>query len=259
MDSAQSVSPNSLCIHCKQREPRARFKSCQVCSDEARKKRRAINAKGVCVSCRVNRHRPNRTLCQECAERKNAPLPKVKGICHLCNKNEPREGLVTCQDCADRHKAIVEKRKKQGICVKCPNPVVRGFTRCVTCREKQRALNVFFDEEVVLSGKCQVHPDRDVSEKCRRFCKECTDKRAVVAKAKRAAKKATKICYSCKKKVVSGNYCETHRAANTELRNLRAKLRKIRNTVSDSGNEYGQYLPNANCGERRAKEEDDGE
>lgn len=216
------------CTQCKLHPPRPERKLCQICADRLKRRVLRLKAKGLCTGC-GKLARPNRNSCAECASRRKITTSGIPNLCSTCNIHTPRPGLLTCEVCAEKARQTYKIRLAKGVCSKCPNPVVKGYSYCVTCREKQRAHNLLIDEEIVLSGKCAKHPDRDVAENNRRYCKECAELCAKRAREKRAARNAARRCQACNKKL-KGKWvlCEKHREKAKEYRRMGKALATLR-------------------------------
>jgi hypothetical protein len=61
---------------------------------------------------------------------------KASGHCVLCGGRYSPFGMTLCIDCAIRQKETYEKNVGSGLCTKCGEPAVDGFTQCKICQEK---------------------------------------------------------------------------------------------------------------------------
>lgn len=216
------------CTQCHLHAPRPERKLCQICTDRLKRRTLRLKAKKLCTAC-GKPARPNRNSCEECAERRKIKTSGVPNLCSSCTQNVPRPGLLTCEICAEKGRLSYKTRLARGVCAKCPKPVVKGYSYCTECREKQREHNRLIDEEVVLSGKCVKHPDRDVAENNRRFCPECAEVAAKRARAKRAERNAARRCQWCNKKLKGdGVLCEKHKQSAKEYRRMGKALETLR-------------------------------
>lgn len=61
---------------------------------------------------------------------------KKAGLCSCGGL--PKNGKKICEKCTKRGLHNYYKRKKEGICAYCKNPVIPGKTRCQDCSEKHK-------------------------------------------------------------------------------------------------------------------------
>jgi hypothetical protein len=125
---------------------------------------------GICVSCRKNDAEPHSIYCWDCREksrararkqyRKNKVNPyfrhyknsqtrlrqerlKEEGLCTCCGQVKAMPGKTLCQRCLDRKKEkgggiSFQLRKYLGICLRCSQPVAKGYSLCERHLEIQR-------------------------------------------------------------------------------------------------------------------------
>lgn len=97
-------------------------------NQEAKETRNFYLSKGMCPDCRIRKVEPNKRRCAECAMKaRNAERRHVqKDMEKFQNYNR------------EYQKDYYQKRKTNGICVRCGEKINDGFTTCEKCREKRR-------------------------------------------------------------------------------------------------------------------------
>lgn len=78
-----------------------------------------------------------------------------RNSCSSCG-NPPRPNRTLCQDCADKRRAMVRADRAAGICIKtgCYSLAVAGQTRCKECRDKRNAYNKRKRQERISNNLC---------------------------------------------------------------------------------------------------------
>lgn len=135
--------------HCK--------KHLKMYSDSAKRRQQERKKSGLCIICGKRPPRPNRVMCQQCAdnigqekyvEKKNMRRKKLvdswiaSGLCRTCGK-QVAPGRKFCkkhlESARERARINQNTNKKNGLCPYCGNPPRPGFTLCENCRS--RAIN----------------------------------------------------------------------------------------------------------------------
>lgn len=129
-------------------------------------------AHGICTRCGKEDAEPHRTLCAECAEKRNARNKRYRGSLDA----EKRQEFM--RRAREQSRAQWERRKSMGLCGICGKKAAKGKAHCIECllkirrrnhrrRETERVKTDFGEglccrcNEPVVSGKklCKKHYD----------------------------------------------------------------------------------------------------
>jgi hypothetical protein len=111
---------------------------------------------------------------------------------YFCNTADGRKASQ-CKRCQVRQKtALNRKRLLAGVCTYCASPnVERGYSRCLSCRERSKSRHKALAKEYVLRGRCPKCSKPNNTD--RYLCKSCYDKKMAITREKIAAG----YCGSC--------------------------------------------------------------
>ena len=164
-------------------------------------------AQGTCPRCGIRRPVPERSMCEECLERKRvagraryaearaAGLPyggrrvetrrldsRMRGrrrhrarldarVCTMCGREPRGEGGTTCEPCRDKRRAQDRERyaarRAAGCCGRCGDPAPARASRCRRCSAQEAA-------RTPRERKNAVDRKRYARRRARRICTKCT-------------------------------------------------------------------------------------
>ena len=129
----------------------------------------------ICPLCRIRDASPNRTWCDECAERERVKRLAMSPEAKEASKAKARE----------RSRKIREERKAAGLCTRCGRPLEKYNTRteCDFCKADKRkrdkarhGSNQYAELGVCLWCGAARIPDK-------KFCRKCYERKAAVGRA----------------------------------------------------------------------------
>ena len=207
-----------LCLKCGKTEPAPERTLCEPClekrraADRARSARLRAEGKPRRDPVQAKRYERERSRRQH-AERKAA------GICTKCGRAPARPERTLCEPCAEQHRARDRTRhaqaKAQGIPYGGRDPEARrraGRKRSRRRSETRRAAG--------LCIRCGNVPP----EEGRAMCEPCREDRRVAKRARHAERRAAGLCVHCAAPAPGGKaYCEPCAVTRSRRRDLKAK------------------------------------
>jgi hypothetical protein len=160
-----------FCMTCRIRRPRPGVKTCDVCLDRKRDRKRAVlqarRAQGRCKCGAVLRNRRFKQ-CPQCRKTARARRPAdlirrlradavASGLCMTCRIRQPRPGVRTCDVCLGHGKKVVQSRRARGGCSRCGAVLHDRFKLCRRCRKARRAVDQRRQLRLIAMGQCIQH------------------------------------------------------------------------------------------------------
>lgn len=157
-------------------------------------------SKGYCVECHHQKAAPGKVCCFDCLEKMNE---RAINRYHNLSEEQRKE---ECRKASERNKLRKQKRREQGLCVRCgKKPQWNGLQTCYECTIKRRRERKRHNEKEQAKkfGKCKYCDNEPLPGK--NYCETCYDRMkqsAANAREHIDREKWRKINFAGRKRVV---------------------------------------------------------